>query len=68
MARGCGGSEQHAKDNCKMNENILRSLGRPNANVECLICKSDGCNGASQYGPIALLVALPVAIAKILKF
>ncbi|XP_055303862.1 uncharacterized protein LOC129569231 [Sitodiplosis mosellana] len=32
----------------------------------CETCTTDGCNGAAQYGPVALLVAIPVAVAKIL--
>jgi len=32
----------------------------------CETCSTDGCNGAAQYGPIALLVAIPAVIAKIL--
>jgi hypothetical protein len=32
----------------------------------CQTCTTDGCNGASQYGPIAMLVAIPVVIAKML--
>ena len=29
-------------------------------------CDSDGCNGASQYGPIAMMIAIPVIVMKIL--
>jgi hypothetical protein len=32
----------------------------------CETCSTDGCNGAAQYGPIALLVAIPAVLAKIL--
>jgi len=32
----------------------------------CQTCTTDGCNGAAQYGPIAMLVAIPVVIAKML--
>lgn len=32
----------------------------------CETCSSDGCNGAAQYGPIALMAAIPVAIAKLM--
>lgn len=28
----------------------------------------DGCNGASGYGPIALLIVVPVTLMKILSF
>lgn len=31
----------------------------------CETCTTDGCNGAAQYGPIALLIAIPMAVAKI---
>lgn len=33
----------------------------------CETCLTDGCNGAAQYGPAALLIALTGAIAKILS-
>lgn len=32
----------------------------------CETCDSDGCNDASQYGPVALLTVIPVAIMKVL--
>lgn len=32
----------------------------------CEYCEYDGCNGAIQYGPIALLVAAPVVALKFL--
>lgn len=35
---------------------------------KCNICETDGCNGAAQYGPVALLVLIPVAIAKMFTF
>lgn len=28
----------------------------------------DGCNGASEYGPLALLIVVPVTLMKILSF
>lgn len=34
----------------------------------CETCTTDGCNGAAQYGPIAMLIALPIAIAKLFAF
>lgn len=45
-----------------------RNKGYPNTVVKCFICQSDGCNGAAQYGPVVVLIALPVAIAKIFVF
>lgn len=33
--------------------------------TSCVSCATDECNGAAEYGPIALLVVVPVAIAKI---
>lgn len=36
------------------------------------ICKAcidgDGCNGASQFGPITVMIAIPMAIIKFLSF
>lgn len=32
----------------------------------CEFCEYDGCNGAAQYGPVALLVALSVVSLKML--
>lgn len=32
-------------------------------NLHCELCDSDGCNDATQYGPIALLFMIPIAIA-----
>lgn len=34
----------------------------------CEFCSKDGCNGAGHYGPITLLVAIPVIIAKMFTF
>ncbi|XP_055683099.1 uncharacterized protein LOC129789974 [Lutzomyia longipalpis] len=34
----------------------------------CETCSHDGCNGASQYGPVALLVAIPAVLAKVLAW
>lgn len=33
----------------------------------CEKCETDGCNGATQYGPIAILIVLPIAIVKFLS-
>lgn len=32
----------------------------------CETCNFDGCNGAAQYGPIAMLVIIPAVLAKLL--
>lgn len=36
----------------------------------CEACNDSegGCNGASQYGPVAVMIAIPMAIIKILAF
>lgn len=82
VARLCSLSAEVAQLTCKASENVIRALGCPNTNVDCLICNSDGCNGdatigsgkrqcgngAAQYKPIALLIALPVAIAKLISY
>lgn len=31
----------------------------------CEMCDSDGCNSASQYGPVAMMIAIPVIIMRI---
>lgn len=36
--------------------------------IICESCTTDGCNSAAMYGPIALFVVIPLAIAKILLF
>ncbi|XP_059616683.1 uncharacterized protein LOC132261751 [Phlebotomus argentipes] len=33
----------------------------------CESCTSDGCNGASQYAPIAFLMIIPVILARMLQ-
>lgn len=30
----------------------------------CETCDTDGCNGATHYGPYAILIAIPIFIAK----
>lgn len=57
ITRLCAKSEEHAKELCD------NKSGKPE--FSCKICETDGCNGAIQYGPIALLVAIPVAVARI---
>lgn len=60
MSRSCVADKDSISERC-----IKPSTKIP---VQCAVqtCNSDGCNGgAAQYGPMALLIALPVAIAKI---
>lgn len=34
----------------------------------CEICNErDGCNGASEYRPIAMMIAIPIVVIKILS-
>lgn len=33
-------------------------------NVNCELCNVDGCNHATQFGPIALLFMIPIAVAR----
>lgn len=33
----------------------------------CQTCVTDGCNSGTQYGPIAMLVAIPTAILIAMK-
>lgn len=57
--RSCAMDQDHAEAMCHLWNN-------GDMNAKCETCEKDGCNGASQYGPFVLLVALPVAIAKFL--
>lgn len=50
-----------AKDSC-MNEQVSQSIQRE----FCEFCDTDGCNGASAYGPAALLIVLSAAVTKLL--
>lgn len=63
VERGCAIDENDAQHRCT-------SGGISDNKYKCTThtCNKDGCNGASQYGPITLLIALPVAIAKIFSF
>lgn len=42
---------------------VLNTNAKVDAN--CDKCDSDGCNGASEYGPVAMMIAIPVIIMKI---
>lgn len=69
VLRGCYANEKFAEAMCRTAEGeaLLRNITNPVA--ECSTCDSEnGCNGASQWGPITLLIVLPVAIAKIFLF
>lgn len=66
--RGCARNEKIENSDCRSFEVTLHNQGYPNAKAECFTCDSDGCNGAAQYGSIALFIALPVAIAKFFLF
>lgn len=65
MARGYALNQLSVDSMCREMEKVAHR-NNPNAviNVKCMACDTDGCNGAAQYGPFALLVVLPVAIAK----
>lgn len=60
ITRLCAKNEEHAKELCD------NKSAKPE--FSCKMCDTDGCNGAAQYGPIALLVIIPVAVARILAF
>lgn len=55
-------------EDCKLNEALIRAEGHPNAVVKCWFCNTNGCNGATRFGPIFLLVALPLCILNLLQF
>lgn len=66
VKRGCAVNDQVVLAEC----NAVRPSGTADNDFKCdsSTCDKDGCNGAAQYGPIALLTILPVAIAKIFLF
>lgn len=55
--RFCARTPQQADDHCKEKGFTF-----------CGSCASDECNGAAQYKPIAIMVAISVAAAKIFLF
>lgn len=74
MQRDCAVNEKVAQNICKFVERDIHAKGFPNAKVKCVTCDTHGCNGngtvngAAHYGPIALLIAIPVATVKIFSF
>lgn len=67
VQRKCVMDENVANALCQTSKNTAHSYGHMNVEVKCVTCDTDGCNGATKYGPIAVLIVLPVAIAKIFK-
>lgn len=61
ISRFCANSPAEAVQLCNRNDTGKRDF-------KCEICDTDGCNGAVQYGPVALLVLIPVAIAQLFAF
>lgn len=56
----------HWESNNATKNGCTNSVTSPYVKTEfCETCDTDGCNSATQYAPVALLVAIPVAIAKI---
>lgn len=49
---------------------VIRGDNRVDFHADtCEACiDSDGCNGASQYGPLTVMIAIPMALMKILSF
>lgn len=43
----------------------VASIAGQKLETSCVPCDSDGCNGASQYGPVAIMIAIPVIIMNI---
>lgn len=57
ISRKCYGSQTEAKVHC--------NFGGVMADV-CEFCETDGCNGAAQYVPIAMMIiSIPIAIMKL---
>lgn len=44
------------------NKDYAESICKQSTNTFCETCDTDECNGAAEYGPIAALIAIPVAI------
>lgn len=62
VTRSCYWEDANApRDTCQ-------SVGTPSyiRTEFCETCTTDGCNGAAQYGPIAVVTIAAVAIAKLL--
>lgn len=69
VTRACVLDEDVGKLNCAIKQATARNIfGMRNAKVECSVCSSDGCNGAAQYSPAALLMVLPIALVSIAIF
>lgn len=62
VTQSCVLSESSAEAECKGFGDLIHFIDNPKADIKCVTCDTDGCNGAAQDGPIALLIALPVAI------
>lgn len=62
ISRSCYWEEVNAPKNECLNNNTPSYI----KTEYCETCATDGCNGAAQYGPVALLVVIPAAIAKLL--
>lgn len=60
--------ENAAQAFCTSSEKTAHAYGYEDFKIKCVTCDMDACNSKSKYGPIVLLVALPVAIAKIFLF
>lgn len=65
VSRGCADDEGNAQRICANFQKRIKAADS-SASFDCTTCNTDACNGAVQYGAMALLIALPVAIAKIL--
>lgn len=63
VQRSCFFEDQNAVPNTCLNTNTPSYI----KTEFCETCNTDGCNGAGQFGPIAILVAIPtIILAKIL--
>lgn len=61
VLRQCKTSADSAKATCE-----AESKGSDSS--ICETCNTDECNGALQYGPVALMIAIPLAVIKISQF
>lgn len=59
ITRACGATHESATATCEARQKSGDDI--------CEICDTDGCNAAENYGPTAILMTIPIAIAKIIS-
>lgn len=64
ISRSCAWEDVNAQPNSCINAQTPSYI----KTEFCETCTTDGCNGASQYGPAALMVLLTALVAKLLAW